>query len=54
MLYTIQYSNDSEVMIFKQNVFSNVIDSIEFSNIDFAKVPTSNESDIQSGTLQNQ
>ena len=45
MLYTIQYSNDLESYESQTEEFSNILDSIEFTNIDFAKVPVGGESD---------
>ena len=57
MLYTIQYSNDLTSFDKQSEEFSNVISSIEFSNIDFAKVPvsqgTEERSDVNTGTTLN-
>ena len=56
MLYTIQYSNDLTSFDEQSEVFSNLLSTIKFSNIEFTKVPISQGTDepgVNSGTLQN-
>ena len=40
MFYTVQYTNNLESHDRQSNYFDDIVNSIEFSNIDFAKVPT--------------
>ena len=56
MFYTVQYTNNLESHDRQSNYFDDIVNSIEFSNIDFAKVPTGSDSDGEgySGTLENQ
>ena len=56
MFYTVQYTNNLESHDRQSNYFDDIVNSIEFSNIDFAKVPTGADSDEEgySGTLQNE
>ena len=55
MFYTVQYTNNLESFDRQSNYFDDIINSIEFSNIDFTKVPVGADSDGEgySGTLQN-
>ena len=39
MFYTVQYTNNLESHDRQSNYFDDIVNSIEFSNIDFAKVP---------------
>ncbi len=56
MFYTVQYTNNLESHDRQSNYFDDIVNSIEFSNIDFAKVPAGGDSDGEgySGTLQNE
>ena len=56
MFYTVQYTNNLESHDRQSNYFDDIVNSIEFSNIDFAKVPTGPDSDEESfsETLQNE
>ena len=55
MFYTVQYTNNLESHDRQAEYFNDIVNSIEFSNIDFAKVPTGPDSDeSDSGTLQNE
>ena len=56
MFYTVQYTNNLESHDRQSNYFDDIVNSIEFSNIDFAKVPVGGDSDVDtySGTLQNE
>ena len=56
MLYTLQYSDNMETFENDLDTFSDLINTIEFSDIEFAKVPVGGESeeDSYSGTLQTQ
>ena len=53
MFYTVQYTNNLESHDRQSNYFDDIVNSIEFSNIDFAKVPVGGDSDGEgySGTL---
>ena len=54
MFYTVQYTNNLESHDRQSNYFDDIVNSIEFSNIDFAKVPTGSGSEESSSeTLQN-
>ena len=54
MFYTVQYTNNLESFDRQSNTFNDIVNSIEFSNIDFAKVPVGSDSDIDGyeGTLE--
>jgi len=56
MFYTVQYTNNLESHDRQSNYFDDIVNSIEFSNIDFAKVPVGGDSDGNDspGTLQNE
>ncbi len=55
MFYTVQYTNNLESHDRQSNYFDDIVNSIEFSNIDFAKVPTGSDSEESSSeTLQNE
>jgi len=56
MFYTVQYTNNLESHDRQSNYFDDIVNSIEFSNIDFAKVPTGPDSDEESFSekLQNE
>ena len=45
MFYTVQYTNNLESHDRQSNYFDDIVNSIEFSNIDFAKVPVGGDSD---------
>ena len=45
MFYTVQYTNNLESHDRQSNYFDDIVNSIEFSNIDFAKVPVGSDSD---------
>jgi len=54
MFYTIQYTNNLESHDRQSDYFDDIVNSIEFSNIDFAKVPlggamSTNDPDIETG-----
>ena len=53
MLYTIQYSNDLESYENQVPLVDEVINSIEFSDISFAKVPVGDEADLSNPDLIN-
>jgi len=52
MFYTVQYTNNLESFDRQANSFDEIVDSIEFSNIDFAKVPTGGETDFDNPDLR--
>ena len=54
MLYTVQYTNNLESFDRQVNSFDDIVNSIEFTNIDFAKVPVGADSDLggYDGTLE--
>jgi len=54
MFYTVQYTNNLESHDRQSEYFDDIVNSIEFSNIDFAKVPTGAESGEggYSGTME--
>ena len=56
MFYTIQYTNHLESFDRQSNYFDDIVNSIEFSDIDLAKVPLGNDSDEEAyeGTIENQ
>ena len=43
MFYTVQYTNNLESHDRQSNISDDIVNSIEFSNIDFAKVPVGDE-----------
>jgi len=45
MFYTVQYTNNLESHDRQSNYYNDIVNSIEFTNIDFAKVPMGSESD---------
>ena len=50
MLYTIQYSNDLRSYDEQSSIITEVLESIEFSNIEFAKVPVGADTDEELST----
>ena len=54
MLYTVQYTNNLDAFDQQSDSFNDIVNSIEFTNIDFAKVPVASDSDIggYEGTLE--
>ena len=56
MFYTVQYTNNLESFDRQSNNFNDIVNSIEFTNIDFAKVPVGSDTDEEgySGTLENE
>jgi len=57
MFYTVQYTNNLESHDRQSNYFDDIVNSIEFSNIDFAKVPvggslSSDDPSVNEETLQ--
>jgi peptidyl-prolyl cis-trans isomerase B (cyclophilin B) len=54
MFYTVQYTNNLESFDRQVNYFDEIVSTIEFSNIDFAKVPVGSDSEGNGydGTLQ--
>ena len=53
MFYTVQYTNNLESHDRQSNYFDDIVNSIEFSNIDFAKVPVGDEADLTNPDLVN-
>ena len=53
MLYTLQYSDNMETFENDLDTFSDLINSIEFSNIEFTKVPVGAEADLSNPDLVN-
>ena len=53
MFYTVQYTNNLESHDRQSNYFDDIVNSIEFSNIDFAKVPVGDETDFENPDLRN-
>ena len=51
--YTVQYTNNLESHDRQSNYFDDIVNSIEFSNIDFAKVPVGDEADLTNPDLVN-
>ncbi|MDC0203669.1 peptidylprolyl isomerase, partial [Candidatus Nitrosopelagicus sp.] len=45
MFYTVQYTNNLESFDKQANYFDDIVSTIEFSNIDFAKVPVGDDTD---------
>jgi len=52
MFYTVQYTNNLESHDRQSNYFDDIVNSIEFSNIDFAKVPIGGETDFDNPDLR--
>ena len=52
MFYTVQYTNNLESHDRQSNYFDDIVNSIEFSNIDFAKVPVGDEADLTNPDLR--
>ncbi|MDC0063738.1 peptidylprolyl isomerase [Candidatus Nitrosopelagicus sp.] len=52
MLYTIQYTNNLESFDREAASFDSIVNTIEFSNIDFAKVPVGDEADFSNPDLR--
>ena len=52
MFYTVQYTNNLESHDRQSNYFDDIVNSIEFSNIDFAKVPVGDEADLTNPDLK--
>ena len=53
MFYTVQYTNNLESHDRQSDYFNDIVNSIEFSNIDFAKVPVGDEADLTNPDLVN-
>jgi peptidyl-prolyl cis-trans isomerase B (cyclophilin B) len=53
MFYTVQYTNNIESHDRQSDYFDDIVNSIEFSNIDFAKVPVGDETDFSNPDLTN-
>ena len=56
MFYTVQYTNNLESFDRQSNNFNDIVNSIEFTNIDFAKVPVGSDSETDGyvGTMENE
>ena len=56
MFYTVQYTNNLESFDRQSNNFNDIVNSIEFTNIDFAKVPVGSDSEADGyvGTMENE
>ena len=56
MFYTVQYTNNLESFDRQSNNFDDIVNSIEFTNIDFAKVPVGSDSEKDGyvGTMENE
>ena len=56
MFYTVQYTNNLESFDRQSNNFNDIVNSIEFTNIDFAKVPVGSDSEEDGyvGTMENE
>ena len=56
MFYTVQYTNNLESFDRQANNFNDIVNSIEFTNIDFAKVPVGSDSEEDGyvGTIENE
>jgi peptidyl-prolyl cis-trans isomerase B (cyclophilin B) len=56
MFYTVQYTNNLESFDRQSNNFNDIVNSIEFTNIDFAKIPVGSdiEEDGYVGTMENE
>ena len=53
MFYTVQYTNHLDSFDQQASIFDYIVNSIEFSNIDFAKVPTGDAADLSNLDLVN-
>ncbi|MDC0187519.1 peptidylprolyl isomerase [Candidatus Nitrosopelagicus sp.] len=53
MFYTVQYTNNLDSHDRQSDYFNDIVNSIEFSNIDFAKVPVGDETDFSNPDLRN-
>jgi len=53
MFYTVQYTNHLDSFDQQADTFDDIVNSIEFSNIDFAKVPTGDDADLSNPDLVN-
>ena len=56
MFYTVQYTNNLESFDRQSNNFNDIVNSLEFTNIDFAKVPVGSDSEADGyvGTMENE
>ena len=56
MFYTVQYTNNLESFDRQSNNFNDIVNSIEFTNIDFAKIPVGSDSEKDGyvGTMENE
>ena len=56
MFYTVQYTNNLESFDRQSNNFNDIVNSLEFTNIDFAKVPVGSDSEKDGyvGTMENE
>ena len=56
MFYTVQYTNNLESFDRQSNNFNDIVNSIEFTNIDFAKIPVGSDSEEDGyvGTMENE
>jgi len=52
MFYTVQYTNNLESHDRQSDYFDDIVNSIEFSNIDFTKVPVGDEADLDNPDLR--
>ena len=52
MFYTVQYTNNLESHDRQSNYYNDIVNSIEFSNIDFAKVPVGDNADLSNPDLR--
>ncbi|MDC0210905.1 peptidylprolyl isomerase [Candidatus Nitrosopelagicus sp.] len=50
MFYTVQYTNNLESHDRQSNYYDDIVNSIEFTNIDFAKVPVGTDSSLSDDT----
>ena len=56
MFYTVQYTNNLESFDRQSNNFDEIVSTIEFTNIDFAKIPVGSDSEEDGyvGTMENE
>ena len=56
MFYTVQYTNNLESFDRQANYFDEIVSTIEFTNIDFAKIPVGSDSEEDGyvGTMENE
>ena len=56
MFYTVQYTNNLESFDRQSNNFDEIVSTIEFTNIDFAKIPVGSDSEKDGyvGTMENE